>query len=199
MPASQGAPPHPSAVPSPGSRPSRIAFLRTRARAAVGLWTAGALLAGAALAGCEYTYDDEGWRPADDASAAPAVGEPERPADYWWNDPVSGAELEAWLTESQVGPGLQVAHRGFGLLRASEVRTEATAALPAGSYVLVLVCRSQRRVTFAVRNEDSTMADLSLRCGTRRENVIYLSKESVLNFRVEARSAANFAYRLTRF
>jgi hypothetical protein len=36
-----------------------------------------------------------------------------------------------------------------------------------------------------------------LRCGSTRENVIYLSRESALSFRVEARSDANFAYRLT--
>lgn len=197
MPASQGAPAQCSAALYPGGRPPRIAFLRTRARAAVGLWTTSALVAGAALVGCEYSYD-EGWQPADAAPATPAVTVPGPRADLWRNDPVSEAEMEAWLTESQVGPGLQVVHRDFGLLRAEEIRTEATAPLPAGTYVLVLVCRSQRRVDFKVRNDEFSMVDLSLRCETRRESVIYLPRETVLHFQVEAHSAANFAYRLAR-
>ncbi|QHK20370.1 hypothetical protein GU243_12170 [Pseudarthrobacter psychrotolerans] len=171
--------------------------MRTRVRAAVVLWTAGALVAGSALAGCEYAYD-EGWRPAENAPAAPAVTEAGPRAELWQKDPVSEAEMEAWLTESQVGPGLQVAHRTFGLLRAEEIRTEATAPLPAGTYVLALVCRSQRRVDFKVRNDEFTMVDLSLRCGSRRESVIYLSKETVMYFQVAAQSPANFAYRLSR-
>jgi len=171
--------------------------LRTRTQTAVARWTAGALVAGAALAGCEYSYD-EGWRPAEGAPVAPAVTEPGPPADSWQNDPVSEAGMQAWLTESQVGPGLQVVHRDFGLLRAEEVRTGATAPLSSGTYVLVLVCRSQRRVDFKVRNDEFTMVDLSLRCGTRRESVIYLASETVLRFEVDAQSAANFAYRLSR-
>ena len=106
--------------------------------------------------------------------------------------------MEAWLTDSQVGPGLQVAHRTFGLLPAKEIRTEATAPLSTGTYVLVLVCRSHRSVEFEVRNIEFTMVDLSLRCGSRSESVIYLSKETVLHVRVKAQSAANFAYRLAR-
>jgi hypothetical protein len=149
------------------------------------------------LAGCEYTYD-EGWRPAENAPAAPAVTEPGPRAELWRNDPVSEAEMEAWLTESQLGLGLQVVHRTFGLLRAREIRTDATAPLSTGTYVLVLVCRSQRSVEFEVRNDEFTMVDLGLRCGSRRESVIYLSKETVLHFQVKAQSAANFAYRLAR-
>lgn len=194
MPAAQGASPHRSAVFPPGGRLLRRGSLRTRARAAAGLWTAAALLAGAALAGCEYSYDEE-WRPADDASA-PADAERESPPDWWQNDPVSETELAAWLEESQLGSGLQVAHRSYGLLRTGEVRADATAALPAGTYVLALACRSQRRVAFTVRDEDSTLVDLSLRCGSRRDSVVHLSRESVITFRVEARSAANFAFRL---
>jgi hypothetical protein len=197
MPATQGAPPPRRAVLRPGTCPSRSVPARARVRAAVVLWTAGALVAGSALTGCEYTYD-EGWRPAEYAPASPAVTEPGPRAELWRNDPVSEAEMEAWLTESQVGTGLQVAHREFGLLRAEEIRTGATAPLPAGTYVLVLVCRSQQRVDFKVRSEEFTMVDLSLRCGSRRESVIYLSKETVLHFQVEAQSPANFAYRLSR-
>ncbi|MET3163128.1 UNVERIFIED_ORG: hypothetical protein ABIB19_001540 [Arthrobacter sp. UYEF10] len=196
MPATQGAPPPRRAVLRPGPCPSRSVSVRTRVRAAVVVWTAGALVAGTALAGCEYTYD-EGWRPAE-APAAPEVTEPGPRAESWRNDPVSEAEMEAWLTESQVGSGLQVAHRIFGLLRAEEVRTGATEPLPAGTYVLVLVCRSQRRVDFKVRSDEFTMVDLSLRCGSRHDSVIYLSTETVLHFQVEAQSPANFAYRLSR-
>jgi hypothetical protein len=61
-----------------------------------------------------------------------------------------------------------------------------------------LACRSQRRVAFRVRSEEYTQVDLSLRCGSTRENVIYLSKDSVLSFRVEPISLANYAYRITR-
>ena len=60
------------------------------------------------------------------------------------------------------------------------------AGLPVGTYVLALVCRSQRPVTFTVSNEVYTMVDLSLRCGSKRQNVIYLPEETVLTFRVEA-------------
>ena len=197
MPATQGAPPPRRAVLRPGASPPRSVFVRTRVRAAVILWTAGALLAGTALAGCEYTYE-EGWRPAENAPPVPAVTEPGPRAELWRNDPVSEAEMEAWLTESQVGPGLQVVHRTFGLLRAKEIRTDDAEPVPPGTYVLVLVCRSQRRVDFEVRNDEFTMVDLSLRCESRRESVIYLSKETVLHFQVEAQSAANFAYRLAR-
>ena len=72
------------------------------------------------------------------------------------------------------------------------------AGLPAGTYSLGLVCRSQRRVSFTVRTEQYTQLDLSLRCGSTRENVIYLSEDSALSFRVESRSLANYAYRLIR-
>jgi hypothetical protein len=40
------------------------------------------------------------------------------------------------------------------------------------------------------------MVHLSLRCGSKRQNVIYLAKETALTFRVEAQSEANYAYRL---
>lgn len=198
MPASPGALLRCKPAHGPGGRPPRKALLRTGARAAVGLWAVGALLAGAALAGCEYSYDDDGWRSDDDVSPAPRVSEADPEADFWRNDPVSGAELEAWLAELQMGPGLQVVHREYGLLQAAEEHTTTTAAVPTGTYVLVLACRSQRRVTFTVRNDDLTLVDLSLRCGTRRESVVYLPEESELSFEVEGRSPANFAYRLAR-
>ena len=196
MPAVKGAAQHRHAAYLPGLGLSGKVSLRTRPRGAVALSTAAVLLAGAALAGCEYTYDD-GWQPAlNDVSAAPRVTEPDFAADRWQNDPVDEADLEAWLETVQLGSGLQVAHRGYGLLRAGEARTETAASLPVGTYVLALVCRSQRPVTFTVSNEVYTMVHLSLRCGSKRQNVIYLAKETALTFRVEAQSEANYAYRL---
>lgn len=195
MPAPQGAPPRHDAPALPGFRPRKLQW-RTRVRSAVVLWTTGAMLAGASLTGCEYTYDD-GWRPAQDVTAAPAVTQAGPSSDYWRRDPVGEAGLDAWLERSQMGEGLDTAHRGYGLLQALEVHNGTTAAMPAGTYLMTLLCRSQRRVSFTVRTDDVTVVDLSLRCGALREEVVYLSAESALIFRVEARSAANFAYRIT--
>lgn len=197
MAALQGAFMLPHAVSLPGHRPPRKLPPRTRARAAVALWTTGALVAGGALAGCEYTYDD-GWRPGQDATAAPPATQAAPSPEWWRDDPVDEAHLEDWLQESQMGGGPEVVHRGFGLLQALEIHNGATAVLPEGTYVLALACRSQRRVNFTVRNAEATLVNLSLRCGSRRENVIYLADESALTFRVEASSAANFAYRIIR-
>jgi hypothetical protein len=158
--------------------------------------TATALITGAALAGCEYHYDD-GWRPAiNDVPAAPTSHAPDFAADQLQDAPVGAAGLEAWLETVQLGSGLQVAHRGYGLLRAGEIRSEITAGLPAGTYVLALACRSKGAVTFSVSNESYGMVHLSLLCGSTRQNVIYLSQETVLTFQVEAETAANYAYRL---
>jgi hypothetical protein len=81
-------------------------------------------------------------------------------------------------------------------LRAGEVRTEITAALPAGTYILALACRGPEPVTFHVSGASVTMVDVGLRCGPRLENVISVSNETALTFRVEAKSDANYAYRL---
>lgn len=168
--------------------------LRARTRSAVALSTAAVLVTGAALAGCEYTYDD-GWHPAlnDVPAAMPATG-PDGAGPQ--NDPLGEAGLEAWLESVQLGSGSQVAHRGFGLLRPREVRTEVVASLSGGTYVLALACRSQRPVTFTVSNDAYTLVHLSLQCGSTRHNVIHLARETALTFRVEARSEANYAYRL---
>lgn len=173
--------------------------MRTRARAAVALWAIGGVVAAASITGCEYSYD-EGWRPPDrgDSSAAPVFTDPAFPSDSLQNDPVTEAELNDWMKEALPETERQVIHTGFGLLADGEVRTGTAADLPMGTYALALACRSQRRVTFTVRNDDDTLVDLGLRCGSNRENVIYLSRESALSFRVEARSEANYAYRLTR-
>jgi hypothetical protein len=53
-------------------------------------------------------------------------------------------------------------------------------------------------VTFTVRSDALTLVDLGLRCGVNRENVIYLSTETALTITVEARTGANFAYRVRR-
>ncbi|MEO8283354.1 MAG: hypothetical protein ABI568_08110 [Pseudarthrobacter sp.] len=196
MPAIKGAPLRRHAALSPGPGQPRKTSLRSGPWAAVALSIAAALLTGAVVAGCEYHYDD-GWRPSlNDISAATTSPQPDYAADQWQDDPVSAAGLEAWLETVQLGSGLQVAHRGYGLLRAGEIRSEITAGMPAGTYVLALACRSKGAVTFSVSNEAYALAHLSLLCGSTRQNVIYLSQETVLTFRVEADSAANYAYRL---
>jgi hypothetical protein len=155
-----------------------------------------AALASAALAGCEYTYD-EGWRPPD-AVPAPAVTDQSFQGSPGRNEPVSEAELADWVQVELLYTERPAAHLGFGILDGGEIRTDTAAGLPAGTYLLSLVCRSERRVAFTVRNDEYTQVDLSLRCGSSRENVIYLSSDSALSFRVEARSLANYAYRLSR-
>ncbi|MEJ1193846.1 hypothetical protein [Pseudarthrobacter sp. CCNWLW207] len=196
MPAMQGAPPRQNAESLPGPNPPRKAPLRTRARAAVVLWASAALMAAASLTGCEYTYD-EGWRPPDSVPA-PAITDQSFPRDPLRNEPVTEAELEDWVEEELPYTERPVVHTDFGILTGGEIKSDTAAGLPAGTYALALVCRSQRRVTFTVRSDEFTLVELSLRCGSTRENVIYLSKDSALSFRVEPRSLANYAYRLTR-
>lgn len=189
----QGAPPRRNAVSVPDPSPSRKASLRIRARAAVGLWATAVLVATASLAGCEYTYD-EGWR-APESVPGPAFTEPVF-RDQLRNEPVTEAELEDWVEEELPNIERQLV-MDYGILTGGEIKSETAAGLPAGTYALALVCRSQRRVTFTVRSDQFTLVDLTLRCGSIRSNVIYLSKESALTFRVEPRSLANYAYRLT--
>ena len=192
----QGAPPRHNAVSLPDPNPSRAMPLRTRSRAAVVLWASAVLMAAASLTGCEYRYD-EGWRPPDSVPA-PAVTDLTFPRDSLRNEPVTEAELENWVDEELPYTERPVVHTDFGILTGGEIKSDTAAGLPAGTYALALVCRSQRRVTFTVRSEEFTLVELSLRCGSTRENVIYLSKDSALTFRVEPSSLANYAYRLTR-
>jgi hypothetical protein len=169
--------------------------LRSGPRAAVAFSTAAILLTGSVLAGCEYHYDD-GWRPTGNGvSAAPAIPATAS-AEEQETGPLGGADMDAWLETVHLGSGLQVAHRGYGLLKAGEIRSKLTPGLPAGRYVLALACRSKGAVTFSVSNEAHALVQISLHCGPTRQNVIYLSQETVLTFRVEADSAANYAYRL---
>jgi hypothetical protein len=157
-----------------------------------------ALAAGLMLGGCEYTYDDGRNLP------GPVEGEPTRlpgpvfTRDPLQNDPVSEADVGTWAARTLPDTTQPVAHAGAGLVAAGDVRTESTPVLETGTYALALACRSQRRVTFTVRSESLTLVDLGLRCGINRENVIYLSSETALSIRVEARTGANYAYRLRR-
>lgn len=150
------------------------------------------------LGGCEYTYDDgRDWSvPAE--TEGTALPGPLFTRDPLRRDPVTEAQLEDWVTRTLPDATQPVVHSGAGLLHAGEVRTEATPALETGTYALALACRSQRRVTFTVRSESLTLVDLGLRCGVTRENVVYLSTETALSIKVEARTGANFAYRLRR-
>lgn len=161
------------------------------------LWAAGALLAGASLAGCEYTYDDGANLPDPAASAAPAVTDPVFTRDPRRDEPVTEAGLARWLEEALPDTKRPVMHIGHGLLSGNEARTEEAAGLPAGTYAVGLACKGPRRVTFTVRSDEATLVDVGLRCGSTREYVIYVSGESVVAFRMESRSAANYAYRLT--
>jgi hypothetical protein len=156
------------------------------------------LAAGLALGGCEYTYDDgRSWSGAADAgeTVAPA---PVFTRDPLQREPVSEAELGAWVARTLPESGHPVVHAGAGLLAAGEVRTENTAVVGTGTYALALTCRSQRRVTFTVKSDSLTLVELGLRCGVNRENVIYLSAETALSITVESRTGANYAYRLRR-
>ena len=91
-----------------------------------------------------------------------------------FNQPVSGAELDAWLAEVLPAAEGQVFHTNYGTLAADEEREETTANLPEGSYSLTLACRSPRRVSFSVGHADTELVDLNLRCGTSRVNVVSL-------------------------
>ncbi|WP_240793739.1 MULTISPECIES: hypothetical protein [unclassified Arthrobacter] len=155
-----------------------------------------ALAASMVLGGCEYTYDDGRNLPGPVEAEATRLPGPVFTRDPLQNDPVSEAELGSWVARTLPDTGQPVAHARSGLIAAGEVRTESTPVLGTGTYALALACRSQRRVTFTVRSESLTLVDLGLRCGINRENVIYLSSETALTIRVEARTGANYAYRL---
>jgi hypothetical protein len=155
-----------------------------------------ALAAGIVLGGCEYTYDDgRNLTGPVEADATPLPG-PVFTRDPLQDDPVSEAEVGTWAARTLPDTGQPVAYAGAGLVAAGGVRTDSSPMLGTGTYALALACRSQRRVTFTVRSNSLTLVDLGLRCGINRENVIYLSTETALSIRVEARTGANYAYRL---
>lgn len=175
------------------SRGTARAPLAPKPAAAVAL---GIVLAAGVLAGCEYTYDDPRAGSAQGTSTvAPA---PAFTRDPLRQDPVSDAELGDWVARALPETTEPVVHADAGLLASAEVRIFPSPVLKTGTYILSIACRSQRQVTFTVRTETLTLVDLVLRCGVNRENVIYLSTDSVLTVRVEARTAANYAFRVLR-
>ncbi|MGX5717472.1 hypothetical protein [Arthrobacter sp. MAHUQ-56] len=181
-------------APRPARTPGAFPAVKPAPAVARGL-VLGMVLAGA-LAGCEYTYDDgRAGSVQGTATAAPA---PAFTRDPLQQDPVDEAGLDAWVSRTFPDVPQEVVHAEAGLLAAGEVRTLSSPVLRTGTYMLALACRSQRRVTFTVRTETLTLVDLGLRCGVNRENVIYLSTDSALSVRLEAHSAANFAFRLRR-
>lgn len=149
------------------------------------------------LGACEYQYDD-GFTPASSAPPTVTATDAALPQDPGRNRPVSGAELDRWLAEVLPETAGQVFQTRSGLLDAGETRHETTTQLPSGTYSLTLVCRSTRRVSFTVRDSESTLVDLSLRCGAPRVNVVQLAADTVLRLRVESRAPANYAYRVSR-
>ncbi|MDR7082610.1 hypothetical protein J2X01_001899 [Arthrobacter ginsengisoli] len=168
---------------------------RSRTAPAVGLLIA--LVLGTVLAGCAYEYDD-GFASGTESASAPAFTDAALPRDPMFNQPVTGAELDAWVAEALPEAEGQVFHSNYGTLAAAEEREETTANLPEGSYAVTLACRSPRRVSFSVGHADTELVDLSLRCGTSRVNVVFLPADVVLHIKVEAKAGANFAYRVSR-
>lgn len=166
---------------------------RTRTASAVGIL----LVLGLALAGCAYE-DDDGSASGRAAVSVPASTDPALPRDPTVNQPVSGAELDSWVAQVLPQSEGQVFHTNFGILEPEEEREETTANLPEGSYALTLACRSPRRVSFSVSLADTELVDLNLRCGNSRVNVVYLPPDVALHIKVEAKSGANFAYRVSR-
>jgi hypothetical protein len=156
-----------------------------------------ALLA-AALTGCAYEYDEGQSGDNVGPSAAPAPSGAAIPTDPSLNEPVSGAELDAWVRQVLPDAKGEIFHTGFGTLEADEERGDTTAQLPQGTYALTLACRSTRRVSFSIENGENELVDLSLRCGTSRVNVVTLAADAILSLKVDANAPANFAYRLSR-
>ena len=85
-----------------------------------------------------------------------------------------------------------------GTVEEDEEEDMSTGQLPSGTYALTLACRSERRVSFTVRDAEFALVDLSLRCGTSRVNVVHVAKDSVLRITVEARRDAYFSLRVSR-
>ena len=142
---------------------SRVPRRRTPATAVV---LSVAIFLGTALSGCEYEYSADHWDD-ESTSAAPApTPDAALPRDPHLNEPVSGAELDAWVHDALPDAAGQVFHTGFGTLEADEERIDTTTQLPKGTYALTLACRSARRVSFSIENGENELVDLSLRCGT---------------------------------
>jgi hypothetical protein len=166
-----------------------------RAAATAVTWVA---LLAAVLTGCAYEYDENLSGESGGPSAAPTLSDAAIPQDPSLNQPVSGAELDAWVLQVLPDAKGQTFHTGFGSLEADEERGDTTAQLPKGTYALTLACRSTRRVSFSVENGDTELVDLSLRCGTSRVSVVTLPADAVLSLKVDSNAPANFAYRISR-
>jgi hypothetical protein len=156
-----------------------------------------AMLAGV-LAGCAYEYDEGLAGESGGPSAAPRLSDAAIPRDPSLNQPVSGAELDAWVQQVLPDAKGEIFHTGFGTLELDEERMDTTAQLPAGTYAVTIACRSVRRVSFSVENGDTELLDLSLRCGTSRVNMVTLPDAAILSLKVDADAPANFAYRISR-
>ncbi|MBT2247904.1 hypothetical protein JHV56_04225 [Arthrobacter sp. BHU FT2] len=186
-----------AAPPSAGVPPVRTSRA-TPTRTPVAAVVLGSVLAAMVLGGCEYTYDDgRNWSAAAEQGSTGTPG-PLFTRDPLTRDPVAEAEVEGWAARTLPETPQPAVHAGAGLLRAGEVRTDESPVLDTGTYALALACRSQRRVAFTVRSDTLTLVDLGLRCGITRENVIYLSARSTLVITVEARTGANYAFKLRR-
>ena len=157
-----------------------------------------ALFLGAVLSGCEYEYSADNWDDESPSVAARPPTDAALPRDPHLNEPVSGAELDAWVHNVLPDTQGQVFHTGFGTLEADEERKDTTTQLPKGTYALTLACRSARRVSFSIENGENELVDLSLRCGTSRVNVVHLAADASLSIKVDANGPANFAYRVSR-
>lgn len=154
-----------------------------------------ALAAAAITSGCEYVYDE----------GRPLWPTPTRtftdvrlPQDPLQNQPVSGVELELWVATVLPDTQGEEVHTDFGFLEAKETRTETTTQLPSGTYALTLVCRSTYRASFVVRDGDSELINLSLRCGNARVNVVHLSVDTKLTVEVSSVTDANYAFSASR-
>ncbi|MHA7221343.1 hypothetical protein ACX80S_03315 [Arthrobacter sp. RHLT1-20] len=170
---------------------------RTRI-AATAVVVCSVLAIGTGLTGCAYEFDEGLSKDGSPLPSATAITDAALPRDPGLNQPVTGAELDAWIAQVLPGAKGQVFQTGYGSLKADEDRRESTTQLPKGSYALTLACRSTKRVSFSVGNGDDDLVDLSLRCGTSRVNVVYLSADAVLTVQIDADAAANFAYRVSR-
>ena len=166
--------------------------LKRRPLAAVVL---SSVLAAAALAACEYTYDD-GRAPLPERP--PVMTDPVLPRDPGADRTVSGEALKAWAQEAVPDGSGQSFYLSYGFLGSGESRTERTVQLPAGTYSVSLACRGARRTSYAVQDGSDAVIDLTMECGMTRVNVVELPRSSVLVVTVEAPRRANFAYRVSR-
>jgi hypothetical protein len=153
---------------------------------------------GPGLAGCAYEYEEDSLSGSPASASASAFADAAIPRDPGLSLPVSGAELDAWVRQVLPDAEGQVFHTGYGSLGADEERNETTTQLPEGSYSLTLACRSSKRVSFSIGNDDNDLVDLTLRCGTSRVSVIHLSADTVLTIKVDSDAPSNFAYRVSR-